>query len=733
MSSADEKQLFDYVLVAGLEDGKTTLKYRFPPDIKRRLSVVSKKRDETLDMVEFCFPEVDSRSGSASKLKRSMSFSPNSSNAETFSFVLTSCDGGKRFGYCRRFLGSAPETYCIISRQPSFALFSQILDVVEVKRKVSSSSIFAFLKAILAHPFPSPGGCMRATVVSHDSDTPEVHTISHPPDDEILLNYVTFGPLLELLSVTNLVYLFDALLQERRVIVCASKLSILSNCVAALSALLLPFVWQQVYIPVLPASLLDYCAAPMPFLVGVLETSLEEVLRKELEDEVVVVNVDKDSFLRHPTFPPILPSALSKNLVKSIDIIVERGKADRKADMAISHVFFQTLFSLCGDYYKFIKGGEFIYDQFLASKSGEHQEFVKMFRGCQLFMSFIQEREMLIKEGKQSECVFYRMSNDTDFGLKILEQLPTNAYFCVRCNASLKVGEEHIDSSGRIRCAQCNAKRKKQGFLGRATSDIKITLVHNKLHSGPELPQTPVAAPTRPTSSSLIRSHGPPGAPTATTSYGASASKASAAARAGTPLTGSACQKCRRSATLPAKTPPKLRKSHPSDQGPAVSMPPPAPPRPSCAAAHPAQTALNGAPAAEAACGEDGVHATPVPRLNRGQRLPRGISPSTDTQSRASRGPLAKPRPDTYQTLHCTGVTAGGAEARWDTECRDPAVQGSSRVGSSRVQGSRWNGPSSTVGLRLGDWAAAFRMAHRDEWLKSGASREERQTGRQAQ
>eukprot|EP00013_Stygamoeba_regulata_P010528 CAMPEP_0177668030 /NCGR_PEP_ID=MMETSP0447-20121125/22491_1 /TAXON_ID=0 /ORGANISM="Stygamoeba regulata, Strain BSH-02190019" /LENGTH=656 /DNA_ID=CAMNT_0019174405 /DNA_START=66 /DNA_END=2036 /DNA_ORIENTATION=- len=491
MSSADEKQLFDYVLVAGLEDGKTTLKYRFPPDIKRRLSVVSKKRDETLDMVEFCFPEVDSRSGSASKLKRSMSFSPNSSNAETFSFVLTSCDGGKRFGYCRRFLGSAPETYCIISRQPSFALFSQILDVVEVKRKVSSSSIFAFLKAILAHPFPSPGGCMRATVVSHDSDTPEVHTISHPPDDEILLNYVTFGPLLELLSVTNLVYLFDALLQERRVIVCASKLSILSNCVAALSALLLPFVWQQVYIPVLPASLLDYCAAPMPFLVGVLETSLEEVLRKELEDEVVVVNVDKDSFLRHPTFPPILPSALSKNLVKSIDIIVERGKADRKADMAISHVFFQTLFSLCGDYYKFIKGGEFIYDQFLASKSGEHQEFVKMFRGCQLFMSFIQEREMLIKEGKQSECVFYRMSNDTDFGLKILEQLPTNAYFCVRCNASLKVGEEHIDSSGRIRCAQCNAKRKKQGFLGRATSDIKITLVHNKLHSGPELPQTP--------------------------------------------------------------------------------------------------------------------------------------------------------------------------------------------------------------------------------------------------
>ncbi len=61
-------------------------------------------------------------------------------------------------------------------------------------------------------------------------------------------------------------------------------------------ALLYPFTWQHVFIPVLPASLIDMCCAPMPFVVGVLSSYLPEVMKLPLDD-VLMVDLDQvDSF-----------------------------------------------------------------------------------------------------------------------------------------------------------------------------------------------------------------------------------------------------------------------------------------------------------------------------------------------------------------------------------------------------------------------------------------------------
>ena len=42
----------------------------------------------------------------------------------------------------------------------------------------------------------------------------------------------------------------------------------------AMLALIYPFQWQHIYIPILPPSLLDFCCSPIPFLVGILRSSL---------------------------------------------------------------------------------------------------------------------------------------------------------------------------------------------------------------------------------------------------------------------------------------------------------------------------------------------------------------------------------------------------------------------------------------------------------------------------
>lgn len=56
---------------------------------------------------------------------------------------------------------------------------------------------------------------------------------------------------------------------------------------------------KHIYIPVLPKSLLSFVCAPMPFVVGILKSELDEVLRQPM-DEVLIIDVDNNYFIRTP-------------------------------------------------------------------------------------------------------------------------------------------------------------------------------------------------------------------------------------------------------------------------------------------------------------------------------------------------------------------------------------------------------------------------------------------------
>ncbi len=129
------------------------------------------------------------------------------------------------------------------------------------------------------------------------------------------LEHVDFESLLQCLSVTRLLQVFASLLLERRVIFIADKLryrpspmltpkysnlnasqnsiqtklclsttSVLSRCAHSALALLYPFTWQHTFVPVLPASMLDICCSPTPFVMGVLSPSLPEVQDMPIEE-----------------------------------------------------------------------------------------------------------------------------------------------------------------------------------------------------------------------------------------------------------------------------------------------------------------------------------------------------------------------------------------------------------------------------------------------------------------
>ncbi len=60
-----------------------------------------------------------------------------------------------------------------------------------------------------------------------------------------------------------------------------------------------PFNWQHIFIPVVPQSLLSFCCAPMPFLVGILRVHLAEL--KTLSDAMEeVIHLPLSALLTSP-------------------------------------------------------------------------------------------------------------------------------------------------------------------------------------------------------------------------------------------------------------------------------------------------------------------------------------------------------------------------------------------------------------------------------------------------
>ena len=57
----------------------------------------------------------------------------------------------------------------------------------------------------------------------------------------------------------------------------------------SITALMFPFQWQHVYVPILPASLLHFLDAPVPYLMGLHSNGQDDRTKLELPQEVQTV------------------------------------------------------------------------------------------------------------------------------------------------------------------------------------------------------------------------------------------------------------------------------------------------------------------------------------------------------------------------------------------------------------------------------------------------------------
>ncbi|XP_050683819.1 DENN domain-containing protein 1A-like isoform X2 [Leptidea sinapis] len=337
-----------------------------------------------------------------------------------YSFVLTSVDSKYTFCFCR-YDPKANTSFVFLSHLPWHDIFYKLLNcIANLVNSPESRELVSFLEACRIRP-PMPGHTLKITynaglsVFSCQSPDNKLPSI---PENCNLTEYFSA------IDTKCMAGLWAALLHERRVAIVASKPSRLSACVQAANATLFPMTWQHIFIPILPKHLIDYLAAPMPYLIGVPRTVKEMTQGSELAD-VVILDVDANKldtpFNDLETLPPELVASLKKAL------------SDKNAlGDTVSRAFLRALVCLIGGYRDAIrieKGQLITFNPEAFVKTRKNmQPFLNKILQSQIFQQFIDERLELLNSGRgfndefEVECNNYADKLNTGSGQRLKQQ-----------------------------------------------------------------------------------------------------------------------------------------------------------------------------------------------------------------------------------------------------------------------------------------------------------------------
>lgn len=163
----------------------------------------------------------------------------------------------------------------------------------------------------------SPG----CKIFLEDSLIPPIEYVFHEDLSMIDIPWL-LNPLIGVLDVQDFLWLVSALVQEKSVVFVSYNLDLLSACVLAMQALLRPFKWPYIFIPIIPESLSELLEAPVPILAGLPGGSPD--LRKSMT-HLIWVFLDEPNRKRRVQYCTLLfdevqelPNSLNKQEILAI-------------------------------------------------------------------------------------------------------------------------------------------------------------------------------------------------------------------------------------------------------------------------------------------------------------------------------------------------------------------------------------------------------------------------------
>ncbi|XP_060710943.1 DENN domain-containing protein 1B-like isoform X2 [Hemiscyllium ocellatum] len=354
------------------------------PEVLRQFPEDYNDQESLQSLPKFCFPFDVERVWESSVVQQ-------------FTFVLTDLNGNQRFGFCR-LTGGSKTCVCILSFLPWFEVFYKLLNnIADCLAKGQDNEVKELLRILYIHPPPQPDSPLKLELLSYFI-APDSNSLPTIPESRNLTEYVVA------VDVNNMLHLYASMLHERRIIITCSKLSTLTACVHGSTSMLYPMYWQHIYIPVLPPHLLDYCCAPMPYVIGIHSSLMEKVRSRALED-VVILNIDSNT-LESPfndldKLPPDVVSVLKVKLKKQSAVTGD----------VVARAFLRAQAAIFGSYQDALKFNSdepvtFCEEIFLNHKPAWMKDFLQHAVHLQLFKQFIDNRLEKLNQGKELTDIF---------------------------------------------------------------------------------------------------------------------------------------------------------------------------------------------------------------------------------------------------------------------------------------------------------------------------------------
>lgn len=207
----------------------------------------------------------------------------------------------------------APKCIVILSHQPFYQQFTTFLIHLHRIALSPNANVADYLHSIFfSIPVPRPCFSVKFKIGHGHLDFQKSPLINLPYYDfdlQVLFRH---------LNIETIVTLFDCLLSESKLLLYSEHLGVLTPIAEALRSLLFPFQWPYPFIPVLPLSLSNMLLAPVPFIVGIHKSFLDQI---RVGKEVVMVDIDRCEIkYMHGFFPvpKILPESLRSDLIRDL-------------------------------------------------------------------------------------------------------------------------------------------------------------------------------------------------------------------------------------------------------------------------------------------------------------------------------------------------------------------------------------------------------------------------------
>lgn len=231
-----------------------------------------------------------------------------------FTFVLTEADGSEVYGASLIFyepygeeeqeqqqIRFAGKAMCVLSHHPFYEEFRKFVGQLF---QIAVSPNTLPLEFWISHFYWTvsvPEPAQRVTYLMAHSKL-----VFHRPLALGLPMLESLTPLFTFLKIDDIITIFEHLLGESKIVFYSNSYQGLTIVMEALRGLLFPFKWQCLFVPILPSSLSYTLRAPMPFLIGMHRSCLQEV---RVSEEVLLVDLDRGS-LRQPTGAAMTPLPL---------------------------------------------------------------------------------------------------------------------------------------------------------------------------------------------------------------------------------------------------------------------------------------------------------------------------------------------------------------------------------------------------------------------------------------